>query len=60
VDSLELNNDMITVSKVTTAIAVFLILATNGLMIVIANVDKTLKSPVFVIIQSLSGINLFQ
>jgi hypothetical protein len=34
VDSLELNNDMITVSKVTTAIAVFLILATNGLMIV--------------------------
>jgi hypothetical protein len=38
-----------------TAIAVFLILATNGLMIVIANVDKTLKSPVFVIIQSLSA-----
>jgi hypothetical protein len=51
---------MITVSKVTTAIAVFLILATNGLMIVIANVDKTLKSPVFVIIQSLSATSIIR
>ena len=60
VDSLELNNDMITVSKVITAIAVFLILATNGLMIVIANVDRTLKSPVFVIIQSLSATSIIR
>jgi hypothetical protein len=49
---------MTTASKVMTAIAVFLILATNGLMIVIANVDKTLKSPVFVIIQSLSATSI--
>ena len=59
-DSLELNNDMTMVSKVTTAIAVFLILATNGLMIVIVNVDKTLKSPVFVIIQSLCATSIIR
>jgi hypothetical protein len=34
------NEDMITVSPVTTSVAVFLILASNGLMIAIANVDK--------------------
>ena len=34
------NEDMITVSPVATSVAVFLILASNGLMIVIANVDK--------------------
>ena len=58
--SLDLDNNMTTVSKVMTAIAVFLILATNGLMIVIANVDKTLKSPVFVIIQSLSATSIIR
>jgi len=59
-DSLDLDNNMTTASKVMTAIAVFLILATNGLMIVIANVDKTLKSPVFVIIQSLSATSIIR
>ena len=59
-DSLDLDNNMTTVSKVMTAVAVFLILATNGLTIVIANVDKTLKSPVFVIIQSLSATSIIR
>jgi hypothetical protein len=35
-------------------------LTTNGLMIVIANVDKTLNSPVFVIIQSLSATSIIR
>ena len=59
-DRVMLEDDMTTVSKVTTAVAVFLIVATNGLMIVIANVDKTLKSPVFVIIQSLSATSIIR
>lgn len=59
-DKVVLEDDMTPVSRVTTAIAVFLILATNGLMIVIANVDKTLKSPVFVIIQSLSATSIIR
>lgn len=60
-DSVKLNNsDITSVSKVTTAIAVFLIFATNGLLILIANVDKTLKSPVFVIIQSLSATTIIR
>jgi hypothetical protein len=34
---------MTTVSPVTTSVAVFLIFASNGLIIVIANVDKTIS-----------------
>ena len=54
------NEDMTTVSPVTTSVAVFLIFASNGLIIVIANVDKTLKSSVFVIIQSLSVTSIIR
>jgi len=51
---------MTTVSLVTTAVAVFLILETNGIIIVIANVDRTLKSSVFVIMQSLSATSIIR